>query len=310
MNMSDRPLSRLPDVTQLRAALAVWREGGVTRAAEQIGLTQPAVSRLVAALEADLGFALFQRDNRRLAVTEQGVSFLREAEASLGGLGRLSELAAELRRGRSGLLRIAAVSALAHGLAPRTLAAFKRSYPTLAVEVEEADRKAQIEGLLSRHLDVGLVALPASAPGLRVDMIAEGDAVCLLPENHPLAHLPMLNPRQLAGEPFIRLNELRLLQSLVDSAFDRAGLTRPVSVLVNSTTLMISFVAQGLGLAITHRMSTFTLPRGVVARTFAPGLSFGYAALTREGDPPNERISRFIVLARETAASALAELEG
>jgi len=290
---------RIPDTSQLRAALTVWHLGGVTRAAEEIGLTQPAVSRLVAALESDLGFQLFTRDNRRLLVTEQGAAFLRQAESALGGMGRLSEWAAALRRGRSGFLRIAAVSALAHGLAPRALVAFKRDYPDLAVEVIEVDRKQQVEALASRRIDVGLVALPASAPGLRVEMIVEGEAVCLLPENHPLAASEMLDPPALAGQSFIRLNEPRLLQSMVDAAFDRIGLVRHVSVAVNATPLMISFVAEGLGLAITHRMSTFVLPRGVVARPFRPTISFAYAALRRMDDPPNAFIDAYVARARE-----------
>ena len=290
---------RIPDTAQLRAALAVWHLGGVTRAAEEIGLTQPAVSRLVAALESELGFQLFTRDNRRLMVTAPGAAFLQQAEAALGGLGRLREWAAALQRGRSGILRIAAVSALAHGLAPRALVAFKRDYPDLAVEVEEADRKIQVEALESRRIDVGLVALPASAPGLRVEMIVEGEAVCLLPESHPLAALDVLDPPALAGERFIRLNEPRLLQSMTDAAFDRIGLARPVAVAVNSTPLMISFVAEGLGLAITHRMSTFVLPQGVVARPFRPTISFAYAALRRADDAPNAFIDAYIARVRE-----------
>ncbi len=290
---------RIPDTSQLRAALAVWHLGGVTRAAQSVGLTQPAVSRLVQALEDELGFLLFTRDNRRLVVTEPGAAFLREAEGALGGLERLSVLASSLRRGRSGFLRIAAVSALAHGLAPRALAMFKQDYPDLAVEVEEADRVIQLEGLASRRIDVGLVALPASAPGLRVEMIVEGEAVCLLPDTHPLAAMEVLDPPALAGQRFIRLNEPRLLQSMTDAAFDRMGLARAVAVAVNSTPLMISFVAEGLGLAITHRMSTFVLPHGVVARPFRPAISFAYAALRREDDPPNAFIDAYIARVRE-----------
>ncbi len=300
---------RLQDIGQLRAAVAVWREGGVTRAATRIGLTQPAVSRLVAALEDTLGFALFVRERKRLTVSESGAAFLIEAEAALGGLARLTSLASELRLGHGGLLRIAAVSALAHGLAPRTLAALRQVYPDLSLEVEECDRAEQVKGLISRHFDVGLVALPSASPGMNVDMIVEADAVVLLPATHRLARQAELTPATLSGETFIRLNEMRLLQSLVDSAFDRVGLTRPTSVVVDSTPLMIAFVAGGLGLAITHRMSTFVLPKGVVARRFAPQLSFGYAALTRADDVRSRVITTFLELARTIAIEALAEME-
>ncbi len=297
---------RLPDVGQLRAALAVWREGGVTRAADRIGLTQPAVSRLIAALEAELGFAVFARERRRLTVSERGHAFLIEAEAALGGLARLSALALELGQGRHGLLRIAAVSALAHGLAPRVLAVLARELPGLAVEVAERDLRQQIDGLVSRQLDVGLVALPSAAPaGLRVEMIAEADAVCLLPAAHPLAGRATLGPAALADERFVRLNEMRLMQQMVDAAFNRAGLTRRASVVVNSTPLMIAFVAAGLGLAITHRLSTLVMPAGVVAIPFRPRLTFGYAALTRAEDAPNPVVGRFVAVARDIAADAL-----
>lgn len=295
----------LHDAGQLRAALAVWRKAGVTNAAESIGLTQPAVSRLVAALEARLGFKLFLRERKRLVVSEQGAVFLAEAEAALGGLARLSELAAELRRGQSGLLRVAAVSALAHGLAPRSLAALRGVYPDLAIEMEECDRRRQVEGLHSRHFDVGLLALPSAAPRLRVDMIIEGDAVVLLPSDHPLAAREALDPAALAGESFVRLREMRLLQSLVDSAFDRVGVVRSTSVTVDSTPLMIASVAGRLGLAITHRMATFALPQGVVARSFTPRLSFGYAAVTRSDEPMREVVAAFVAIARDVAAEGL-----
>jgi DNA-binding transcriptional LysR family regulator len=294
LEMPDRKL-RLFEIGQLRAALAVWQEGGVTQAAQRIGLTQPAVSRLVSSLETDLG----------LVLSEQGRVFLGAAEGALGGVARLSDLAAELRRGRSGLLRIAAVSALAHGLAPAALAALMKEFPDLSVEVEERDRTEQLEGLMSGHLDVGLVALPSGAPGLHVDMIVEADAVCLLPEGHKLAAHDTLDPMLLHGHNFIRLNEMRLLQQLVDDAFDRLGQRRLSTVVVDSTPLMIAFVAGGMGLAITHRMSTFVLPKGVVARPFLPRLTFGYAALTRTEDHRSPVITAFIALARSIAARML-----
>ncbi len=303
MNMAER--IRPPDIGQLRAALAVWHEGSVTRAAARIGLTQPAVSRLVSTLEQDLGFSLFHRERRRLVLTEPGEVFLRAAEASLGGLGRLGALAFELRGGRTGLLRVGAVSALAHGLAPRALAALMRDFPDLAVEVEERDRGEQVEALASRHLDIGLVALPSGAPGMEVEMFGEADTVCLLPAHHPLAARDSLDPNDLAGERFVRLNEMRLLQQLVDDAFDRLGRRRLVSVVVDSTPLMIAFVAGGLGLAITHRMATLALPAGVVARRFTPTLMFGYAALTRAGEAMPAPVRALILYARQVATSLL-----
>ena len=142
-----------------------------------------------------------------------------------------------------------------------------------------------------------------------VEMIGEADTVCLLPADHPLAARKTLNPQALAGEKFVSLNEMRLLQQLVDDAFDRVGLRRLVSVVVDSTPLMIAFVAGGLGLAITHRMATLALPAGVVARPFVPKLVFGYAALTRSGEAIPEPVRAFIGHARQIATDVLIRSE-
>jgi DNA-binding transcriptional LysR family regulator len=306
--ISHRPFSKLPDVSQLRAALAVWRDGGVTRAADRIGLSQPAVSRLVAALEEELGFALFERKLKRLTVSERGRAFLLEVETTLGSLSHLKELAVELRRGHRGLLRIAAVTSLAHGLVPRILAALQSDFPNLALEVEELNRDQQIEGLLSHQLDVGLISLPCGTPELQVEMIAQADAVCLLPSAHPLARMRATHPAVLSGEPFVRLNKMTLLQKMVDDAFSRAGKPLTASIVVDNTPLMIGFVADGLGLAITHGLSAMVLPKGVAVRPFLPSLGFHYGVLTRKADKPSPVVAAFTVLARGIAANALQEL--
>lgn len=301
---------RLADIGQLRAALAVLHSGSVTGAADRVGLTQPAVSRLIGVLEQQLGFALFDRERRRLVASEKGRIYLREAELALGGLVRLRDLASELGSGRSGLLRFAAVSALAHGLAPRVLAALQRQIEGLTVEVSELNRADQIDGLLSRQLDIGLVALPLGAPGLRAEVVARGNAVCLLRADHKLARLAVLDPETIGDTPFVRLRERRLLEQMVDDAFAHAGLTRRIAVATDSAHLMLAFVADGLGVAITHGFAGLAAPPGVVVRAFRPALAFEYGALTRAGEAPGPVIEAAIELTRVIALEALQELQG
>ena len=217
----------------------------------------------------------------------------------------MGELGRELKQGSSGFLRVGSVSALAYGLAPRILAELLQEHPGLSVDVEELDLTEQVAGLLSHHLDVGLVALPFGAPGLQVDVIVEADAVCLMPSDHPLASRTSVSPECLAPERFVRLRESRMLQRMTEDAFTNAGLRRQVSLTVDSTPLMVAFVAGGLGLAITHSMSALVLPKGVISRPFAPRLTFGYAALSRADTGPNRTVRRFIELARATAVAAV-----
>ncbi len=301
--------ARLPDVRQLRAALAVRDTGSVTTAAERIGLTQPAVSRLLASLEAELGFPLFDRERRRLSASERGQAYLQEAEAAIGALLRLSDFGREIGRGRSSLLRFAAVSALAHGLAPRVVAALHRQIPGLVVDVSELDRARQIEALHARQLDVGLVALPMGAPGVRVDVIARGQAMCLLREDHPLARYPALDPETIGDAPFVRLRDRRILEQTVDDAFAHVGRSRRIAVAADTTHLMLAFVADGLGLAITHSLAKLAAAPGVVARPFRPALVFEFAALTRADERLSPASAAAISTSRRIAAEALHELE-
>jgi DNA-binding transcriptional LysR family regulator len=293
----------------LRAALAVWQYGGVTCAADHIGLAQPAVSRLLAALEDELGFKLFERNRKRLTVSERGHVFLMETEAALSSLTRLSELAVELGRNHSGLLRIAAIPSFAHGLMPRILAILRHDFPDLVIKVEECGRNQQIEGLLSNQFDIGLVSLPIGVRELQIETIATADAVCLLPAAHPLANFSALTPALLAGEQFVRLTEMRVLQKMVDDVFSPVEKTCPASIVVNNTSLMIDFVANELGVAITHSLSALVVPKNVVVRPFLPSLKFSYAVLRRKSDRPTPIIEAFITLARSVAANTLRELK-
>ncbi len=138
------------------------REAGtVTGAAEKLGLSQPAVSRLVAALEAELGFVIFERSRKRLVLSERGRSFLDEAQSALRSMARLAVLAGELRRGNHGLLRVGAIAPLALGLVARAVALYTRETPTVTIEVEVLGRERQLEELRAGRIDIALAAMSA-----------------------------------------------------------------------------------------------------------------------------------------------------
>src|SRR5688500_4566650 len=106
------------DLRLLRAAVAVREAGSVTAAAKRLGVTQPALSRLVAGLEAELGFALFTREGRQLRPAPTAMAFLDRAAAMLVGAERLGQLALAVRAGRCSVMRLAASPNLALGLLP------------------------------------------------------------------------------------------------------------------------------------------------------------------------------------------------
>ena len=300
MTIANRPL----DLLQLRAALAIRETGTVTRAASHLGLSQPAVSRLIAALEAELGFLVFERLAKRMVLSERGRQFLDESEAAMRSMARLRAVAGELRRGNHGLLRIGAIAPLALSLVTRAVAAHRRAWPKVTIDVEVRGRQAQLEELRAGRIDIGLAAMPIAGAGLRVEPILEADAACLLPANHALARRTVLSPSDLAEEALVLTRPDSIIRQRLDDAFRQAGLVQQVAAIVDSTPVGISLVALGAGIAVTHAFPKDALPANVVQRRFRPRISFTYAMITQDDGPRSSAVAQFGAALRAVARAS------
>lgn len=306
MAIDNRPL----DLLQLRAALAVREAGTVTRAATHLGLSQPAVSRLIAALEAELGFLVFERLAKRMVLSERGRQILDESEAAMRSMARVRAVAGELRRGNHGLLRIGAIAPLALGLVTRAVAAHRRAWPKVTIDVEVRGRQAQLEELRAGRIDIGLAAMPIVGTALRVEPILEADAVCLLPADHSLAHRAVLGPSDLAEEALVVGRPDSIIRQRFDDAFRQAGLVQQVAAIVDSTSVGIAMVALGTGIAVTHAFPKDALPANVVQRRFRPRISFTYAMFTQDDGPRSASVTQFGTALRTVARTARRAMTG
>ena len=228
---------RMLDVTQLRAALAVRDEGTVTRAAERLGLTQPSVSRLLSALEATLGYPLFERRRARLLLSDRGRLLLAEAERTLVALSRLADVGRELGRGGRGVLRIASIPALMQGLLPLAIEVFQLNAPDVLVELEEMLRGPMVRAVQQGTVDLGFASLPIGAQGMSIEAVAESEAVCLMPEGHDLARKRVIRAQDLEGVPLIAGRQETLLRQRVDDAFARVGQQPRIAIVADGTPL-------------------------------------------------------------------------
>jgi DNA-binding transcriptional LysR family regulator len=124
------------NLKRLQAFRAVFEAGSVTRAAEQLHTTQPALSRLIGDLEAELGLALFARQKRRLVPTAEGRMFHREAEKALAAVDQIVDIARDIRTLKGSHLRIVAPMLTAFSVLPAAVAAFRASHPRTRVSLE------------------------------------------------------------------------------------------------------------------------------------------------------------------------------
>jgi DNA-binding transcriptional LysR family regulator len=291
------------NVRQLQALCAVVASGTVTNAASALFLTQPAVSRLLLQLEAEIGFPLFHRHQGRLWVTSEGETFCREAMRVLNHFDRLHDFARDVKRLRVGFLRVVAMPTLAYGLLPDALAEFARMHGDVEVEVDVRQRKELAETLASEPFDVALVPLPMEGDKIEVSPLMTSRAVCILARGHALAAKTHISAADLDGVDFIAGRKHTLLRTRLDEIFATAGV-RPRQVLTAETTIMAcELVARGLGVSVVHPLLTAKYPTHVEIRDFAHALDMQYGVALPVVRPRSQLAAVLTGLVRERAAS-------
>jgi DNA-binding transcriptional LysR family regulator len=188
---------------QLHALLTVADELHVGRAAERLGVTQPALSRQIAAIEKDLGVPIFSRAGRRFVLTPAGEIVVAGAREILH---RGDEVVGEARRvhaGEAGSLRLGFVQSATYEAVPRLVSAFRGAYPDVVVRARAMTTLEQGDALLSGHLDVGLLRPVPTLHGLTTRVISRDALVAVLPATHRLAALQRVPLAALADEPFV-----------------------------------------------------------------------------------------------------------
>lgn len=269
------------DLRLLRAAVAVRDAGSVTAAARRLGISQPALSRLLAQLEAEIGFELFTRERRRLVPARRSALFLGRAAAMVTEAERMRQLALALRNGQRSTIRILGVPNLALGLLQDALTAFATTHPEMEMQVALRFRTDLLRELQSGEADFGLTVLPVDMAGLRARAFGRTEAVCLLPADHPLARRRAITPELLDGLDLAVLAEGAILKQWLDEAFVAAGASYRRRFVVDSSLMAAGYVEAGLCCAVMHPLPASRVPAGVVVRPFQPAIRLTYALLER-----------------------------
>ena len=257
--------------------------GAMTAAAEMIHVTQPAISRLVRDLEAELGFALFRRRGNLLVPTTEAQALLQEVERSFVGLQRIQEFARELQAGRAGWLKVAALPAMVTFL-PRFVAGFARTRPHLKIFVDSIPSATIREDLLNGRLDIGVTATPFRSDALRETALRD-TALVAIPAGHALAERPTIEAQDLAGEDLVLLGKFsRDFRHPV--ALELQGVPAGRVTETSLSTIACVMVQEGGVLAIVDPFAASDfVGKGVVFRPFKPTLAIG-TALVRSSERP------------------------
>jgi DNA-binding transcriptional LysR family regulator len=252
MPIHKKPLSMrgLPSVRQLRAFVAVYHAGQVSAAAEQLALTQPAVTVLLRELEARLGVKLFDRSTRTLRRTEAAAEAIAYAERALGELEALVAGMAELAGARRGRVRIAATGTVAQTLLPPVMRRFLDAHPGVRVEIEDVAPTGFVETLLAERVDFGIGSLEAPVPGLREQVFLRDSLAAVALAGPDFVAGKPITWKQLAELPLVTVKPGYGVRRRIDAAAEAAGVQLRVVHEVSLLTTAVAMAGSGLGVAV------------------------------------------------------------
>ncbi|MET3646881.1 DNA-binding transcriptional LysR family regulator [Phyllobacterium ifriqiyense] len=276
--------------------------GSVTGAARLLGRSQPAVSRLIQDLEADLGYALLHRSGPRITPTSRGLQFHAEVERHLASLTHIRERANAIGLDEPISLTIAATPSLAAGVLPRALAAVSPDLIPRHLHIQALAAENVVQAVLARSADFGIASLPLEHPGLDVHWIADAPCVVALAVDDPLAGNDVVRLADLAERRIITLANPFRLRHRIDEALARAGVVPQRIIDVNSSMTALTMVRVGLGVALVEPATVVGVPlEGIVMRTLDQTIPFLFGAISPAAHPLSPTVAAVIDAARAVA---------
>ena len=267
----------MPSNTEIEAFVAVARQGGVTRAAEVLHRSQPAISRRIGQLEAKLGAPLLDRGAGPVGLTEAGRIFLPHAEAALAALKDGAAAVAGLEDEQRGGISLAIVGTLADSPVIAALQTFLRARPGIELDLRTAT-SAEVSELVRRgEVALGMRYDPPASDGLEVHDIGEEPLQLVCAPDHALAGRRLRRLDKLAGERWLVFPTTRsrpnTVLNLATQALLKAGLDAPRHMIVDSLNAQKRLVEAGFGIAMMPESAAREeLRRGSLAAIDAPEL--------------------------------------
>ncbi|CAD5246905.1 MULTISPECIES: LysR substrate-binding domain-containing protein [Halomonadaceae] len=283
------------NLRQIEAFRAVMVHKTVTRAAQTLHVSQPAVSRLVGDLEFHVGFALFQRHKGRLIPTPEALALYEDVERAFVGLDKITDTAREIREFRTGRLLLSCMPALALNALPAMVNTFSERHPGITISLQVHSSQRVLEWVATQQCDAGLIGMQLVDPSVTIRPIASGALRLVMLPDHPLASQPVVNIDDLEGESFVSLGQTQDVRPLIDQVFQQAGIRRRMRIETQLSSVACELVLAGAGVSLIDPITADSyLSRGLVSRSFTPEIPFNYSAVLPAFRPPSRLVLEFL----------------
>ena len=293
------------DLRQLRYFVTLADTLHFGRAAALLHISQPPLSRQIAALEEELGVLLFKRTSRQVELTAAGRHFHEQARRILASLEAAVRSTQATERGERGALRVAFTMAAAWNVLPPLIRSYGDRYPAVDLQLAEVLPRELNDLLISGQADVGIAFPWQRPPGLEYRGVFAEPLCAVTPAGHPLATKADLAVGDLAGEPFITFPAATApaLHELVIGCCRNHGFEPRIRLETHLQQTIVNLVAEGLGVSLVPQsMSKMQLPGAVFRPVSAPRMV--EQGIVWAGSNDNPCLPGFLQCARDFAAHA------
>jgi DNA-binding transcriptional LysR family regulator len=288
------------DTQSLSAFIEVAETQSFSKAGEKLHLSQPAVSKRIAALEQQLGARVFDRVNRSIGLTDAGRALLPHARRVLqdieDGRRALSQLTGKV----SGRLSIGTSHHIGLHRLPPVLRRYTRQYPDVDLDIHFMDSEVACEAVLAGKLELGIVTLPGQPlPNLQTRLVWPDPLAVVVSAGHALTQKKRLTLKELAAHPAVLPDEATYTHRIIKAELQKHGVTPRVRLATNYLETLKMLVAIGLGWSV--------LPRSMLDRSITEIAVTGFSARRELGLAWHQR--RILSGAAQALMAALPESE-
>ncbi|PSL17260.1 LysR substrate-binding domain-containing protein [Shimia abyssi] len=264
--------SKTPRIRQLEALMAVTRNGSVTAAAADLGISQPATSRLLSDLGKEFGFQLFDKRDGQLVPSQEVRLLQPDIQRVLELMRQISDVSKDITQRKAGHIRIACLPGFATSHLPGVVARFLKDRPGVSITIEPDRPERILEWMIGEQYDFGITDGFAGHPAVdRQDVKIR--TVCIFPTGHRLELQDQITPKDLAHEPLIHTRRDSDFFMQLSRQFQAAHVEINSRVEVRQFTAACELVCAGTGVSVVSELDAVKYKgQGLNYRPFAPQL--------------------------------------
>lgn len=275
----------LPSMRQIKALVSVYQLRKISAAAEQLHLTQSAVSLLIRQLEAGLGITLFERTTRSLRPTEAAHDLVAVADRILRDVGRLSAHAQDMSSLRRGRVSIAITPTLGKIVLPAAVRAFREKHPDVQIHVDDCAPDQFVARIVGEQVDFGIGSPEQASAEVEVSTLIRDHLSIVCPQDHPLARHRTVKWSDLGEHGVITVRPGYGIRPLIDASAARANVQLQIVNEVTFLSTALWMTECGLGVSIMPSAYALHAPiEGLVLRPLShPRVSRDIVVVSKRG---------------------------